>query len=532
MITLPPTLHHLIEKNARALSSPGIFIPLLFLYLLLLMGLRLALFPGASDDDAEQLFYAQTLAWGYKWNQPPLYTWLVIGAEKILGVGLLAVAAVKYSAIFVLYLFVWLTAKLLTRDNLWATVATLSTMAIYYIGWDIVLNYSNTVLLGALISITIYCLLKLGHHDRIALYPALGLVIGFGFLTKYNYGVFLFPFLVGCLTDKNIRARLVSRKGLIIPALAIAITLPHLVWLITDNGGFLHNKHLVPGKAAQGYNLKTTGKGLLDGILGSLAFLCPMLVLILFFFPKKLITGIFPAQSKPAAFRIFEIYFICFFILMMAIVVLGQVDDVKNHWLMPLFPLPLYLVLRLQLSQPESKKISGYIATMSALAVIVVVGLAGRGVITPIRCDKCSMAIHYDDLAYALKKTGFKAGTIITYDYPTILTGNLRRYLSNAQFVSERFKNFNPTVNRLPGQCLAVWSMEGPHAHEYRWAVMNFIQKRFDAFPGKNLSPKDSVANLAVGKTETATGFGGLLGGKPYHFEFYLLPKDEQGHCF
>jgi len=56
------------------LLKKGHFLRIDFIYLAVLFVLRVALFPGASEDDAEQLIYAQTWAWGYNTNQPPLYT--------------------------------------------------------------------------------------------------------------------------------------------------------------------------------------------------------------------------------------------------------------------------------------------------------------------------------------------------------------------------------------------------------------------------------------------------------------------------
>jgi hypothetical protein len=49
------------------------FLAVLAAYLCILLALRVILFTGASEDDAEQLLYSQVLALGYKPNQPPLY---------------------------------------------------------------------------------------------------------------------------------------------------------------------------------------------------------------------------------------------------------------------------------------------------------------------------------------------------------------------------------------------------------------------------------------------------------------------------
>ncbi len=88
-----------ISANARVLLSPRDFHLCLAAYLMVLFVVRAYLFPGASEDDAEQLFVAQAFAWGYKPKQPPLYTWLVLASQWILGVGIPAVSMVKFSGL-------------------------------------------------------------------------------------------------------------------------------------------------------------------------------------------------------------------------------------------------------------------------------------------------------------------------------------------------------------------------------------------------------------------------------------------------
>ena len=75
-----------ISWNARVLLSPRGFHLCLAAYLIVLFVARAYLFPGASEDDAEQLFFAQAFAWGYKPKQPPLYTWLVLIGELVIRV--------------------------------------------------------------------------------------------------------------------------------------------------------------------------------------------------------------------------------------------------------------------------------------------------------------------------------------------------------------------------------------------------------------------------------------------------------------
>ena len=59
--------------------------------------LRLALSPALDMDEAEQIVWSQHLAWGYG-VQPPLYTWLQWGVNRLLGgQSVLALSLLKHS---------------------------------------------------------------------------------------------------------------------------------------------------------------------------------------------------------------------------------------------------------------------------------------------------------------------------------------------------------------------------------------------------------------------------------------------------
>ena len=61
--------------------------------------LRLGLSSSLTADDAREAVLAQSLVWGYQDRQPPLYNWLVWGAFRLLGPGLLALTLLKYAVL-------------------------------------------------------------------------------------------------------------------------------------------------------------------------------------------------------------------------------------------------------------------------------------------------------------------------------------------------------------------------------------------------------------------------------------------------
>ncbi len=499
-MSIPQPIEKALKLNARILFSPKGFALTLGLYLLTLALLRLILFPGASDDDAEQIFYAQAFAWGYKWNQPPLYTWLVIAAEQVFGTGLAAVLAVKFFALFTLYWFLRKTGKLLTGDNTLAALCGLSALGFYYIGWDAVLNYSHTVLLGAFIAATLYVLFKLEQSDSPVWYVVTGAVIGLGMLTKYNYAAFIGPFLVASLSHQGFRKKLLCPKALLIPVIAVAIIAPHLYWALTDVGSISANTNLIRFDAADDALLSGLGEGLLDGGAAVLSFLSPLLIIAILFFPKAFLPGGLPTEARNPYQRLFGLYFLVLLLLLFTVIALFDVQNVRNHWLMPLLPFPLYVFMRLQPHFPSSERLRLFAGTLSILALVVVVAMTGRAVIKPMSCKKCSLFIPYKQIAEEIQKAGFTNGTIITYDYPVPLTGNLRRYIPDARYASQRFDNFLPAKTKTPGQCLAIWSMSSEYSGQYRMDITAFAQKTFGAVFTPDVATQEFTVNVRNGR--------------------------------
>jgi hypothetical protein len=78
------------------LATPGLVLTLIGAYLAGHFLLRLALSPTLGMDDAEQILFAQQFALGYRFRQPPLFTWLLLPLVEIFGPGLLAVSVLRY----------------------------------------------------------------------------------------------------------------------------------------------------------------------------------------------------------------------------------------------------------------------------------------------------------------------------------------------------------------------------------------------------------------------------------------------------
>lgn len=198
----------------RLLSARGAF-GLWAVLLVLLWALRAFLFPGTGADDAEQLVHSQTWAWGYGPRNPPLFTWLVIGAQQVFGITVASVVFVKFTLLGGALLLLYRIARRMLGDERLAALAVLAPLGFYYVAWDIVFNFTHTAMLTFGVCLTVQAFLSLAERPDWRRYLVFGAAVGIGALAKYNYLIFLGAFLAAALTDPALRRTVLDRKSVV-----------------------------------------------------------------------------------------------------------------------------------------------------------------------------------------------------------------------------------------------------------------------------------------------------------------------------
>ena len=140
-----------VPHQAWALQAPAI---LLAAYLLVHFALRLLMAPTLGIDDAEQTLFAQHWAWGYRFRQPPLFTWLLLPVSEVTGPGILAVSLVRYALIGLYVLFFHLTALRWIGDRQLAALATGGNLLIYVFAYYAHHDLTHTTMLATMIAMT------------------------------------------------------------------------------------------------------------------------------------------------------------------------------------------------------------------------------------------------------------------------------------------------------------------------------------------------------------------------------------------
>ena len=363
------------DRIGRALATPRGFIAFLSAYIILQFALRGYLLPCATGDDMVQLDLSSSLEWGYGTRNPPLYTWLVIGAQQVFGATLQSVAAVKFAAMFFMYLFLYLAARRVLGEGPLAMLAALSPLAVKLVAWDSVTNYSHTVLATAMYAATFYALLRIDADGRPVSYAVFGLFLGLGLLSKYTFALFALALLAAALTDRELRRRLLNPKASISAAIALAIVTPYLLSMFESADSVTALGRDVFAISAGQDRLGAALRGLDKFASGYLNFLFPLALLL----PLGFARAFRPLSGAPPPdrwMRILGLSFIIMTVVYLAIILGTGATQFRKHYILVFILTPIYFFAR--------AKAAGFAQEAPArfTGVLLIVALLGLGAVT------------------------------------------------------------------------------------------------------------------------------------------------------
>src|SRR4051812_9502759 len=149
----------------RALSSLTLFSLALGVILAVHFLLGLAVAGSFTPDDADQLIFSQSLAWGY-YEQPPLYTWLTWFCFQLFGLSFFGYCLLKTAVLGLIYVATFGCARLLFRDQPTAAVAAFLPLLIPTFAWHSFSYLTSTNLVCAAGAATLWLLLRLQRGGR------------------------------------------------------------------------------------------------------------------------------------------------------------------------------------------------------------------------------------------------------------------------------------------------------------------------------------------------------------------------------
>jgi 4-amino-4-deoxy-L-arabinose transferase-like glycosyltransferase len=454
------------------LGSPRIVVGLIAAYLGVHLVVRLLTEPSLGMDDAEQALFAQTWSVGYRFRQPPLFTWLALPLFAWLGPGVLALSILRYLLLGLTYVCMYGTARRWIEDPRLAALSVFSFALMYVFAYYAHHDLTHTTALGAAIALTFYAFARLVERPSTAHYALLGVAFGLGLLAKWNFVMLAAALPVTCLLWQHLRPLVLSWKTLLAAAIAAAVASPPVLWVLAHrNFGTVSGDVLSEG-TTPGF-LATLAEGTAQLIKASLVFPLPFLPLFLLVFGAALWRGI--GQPAPdAELRPVTPGFLGALIAVslalhwLLVPALGAVTFTER-WMHPaLMILPVFLFALAERGRPSPRTI-GIFACLIGLVAVGALGVRiALFTLGADHCGKCRDLVRFDVLAEGLRAAGFERGTIVVPPDDLHIGGNLRAVLPGSRVLDPAYPLSIWPQPQAQGQCLVVWQPDRTDAQGVR----------------------------------------------------------------
>ncbi len=291
--------------------------------------MRLWIGPALELDEAEAFWFSRNLALGYG-AQPPFYFWLQWAMFQIFGETILALAALK--AVLLSVIFIALYRLLLTAFPVFtAGLAAASLSLLPQIVWESQRALTHSVLalaMSVLLVVSVWRVIRFAFWRD---YVLLGVVIGLGLLSKYNFAVLPVGFLLAVIMLPECRARLRPTGVLVAVVLTICVVAPAISWTV-------RHPELATGSIDK-FGLDAVGpvvarfQGAGAYIAGLIAFLAlPIVVLTPFAWVRR--CDLWP--SLGGLTRLMLVGCLVTLLVLFLAILLAGATVIKDRWLLPI----------------------------------------------------------------------------------------------------------------------------------------------------------------------------------------------------
>ncbi|MFL6671848.1 MAG: glycosyltransferase family 39 protein [Massilia sp.] len=369
------------------------------LYFLAQVAIRVMQDGALALDEAEQVFNAQQLLLGYG-SQPPLYEWLQWAVFKLVGINHFGLSVLKNALLFALYASVFQAARLLLGPAA-AAAAAASMVLIVPLGWEAQIDRTHSLVATAVAAGALWTYLALLRHPARWRYALLGLLLGLGMQSKYNFAIFVVGLTGASLLVREHRQLVWTRKAWITVLVAALSVLPHALWFLQQldaaTAETLDKMADHDPNAAYATQLANGFKHL---FLGIASFITPLWIALAVAYrsPKHACL----AAGTPEA-RFFLWLCAIGFASITAMILSGQLAHIKSRWLQPfLFVLPLGLFVVFPARREAVYRQLLAISGVAALAMLV--ALAMRPQVQSSRGQPTRLSRPYPELGAELAR--------------------------------------------------------------------------------------------------------------------------------
>ncbi len=424
-------------------------------------------------DEAEQLLFARELNAGYG-TQPPLYTWLQWLVFRVTGPTLFGLAVLKNLLLAAAYVFTYGAARVMLGRRDMAVVAAASLLFLHQMAWEVQRDLSHSVLVTTCAAGLLYALVKTLRNGHPGSFAALGLLLGAGMLAKYSFAPYAVALLGAAAWLPETRARLWRPALAITMAIAAAVVLPHVVWLLHhwDEVALSVIRDL-DGKEPLSVPVRL-GVGWASLLWALFQFLTPLwLVYGVVLWRRPPEEGSLAASPDGIWRRLMERYGLLFLAGMTLLILFTESAYFKTRWMLPYAYLAPIVFLLLLHHRATPRRLEILARTAAGFAVVVLVAIPARVVLYEVLDAPDEINAPVADIAAQLSRRGWGGGVLITDE--NYLAGTLQLHLPDTVVVDVNRGRPAPG-HLLTGRCgvTLVWenarlkAPPGPLLRAYR----------------------------------------------------------------
>lgn len=319
-------------------------------------------------DALENIVWGSHFQFGYDKN-PYLGAWLGYGAWILTGKTLWINSVLSQIFVFAGFCAVYLLAKKMVTPSL-ALLSVLSLAAINFYGIKSVEFCDDVMELGLWPLAILFFYRALTKGNRLPDWLAAGFFLACSMMVKYYALVLAIPMLIVLIFTKEGRSAWKSPSLYLAAALALAISLPNLIWLFGNDmvavDYALGRASLGSGKSVSWLRHLTNPLDALNRALG--VTIIPFIFLLPLFFPRTREKKEFDAGKRFNRFFLF-----CFAAGPMGITLLFSLcsgASINYSWVIPCFPLLPLLVIHIIRPMMNPARLRYFLVCMAAMGLL------------------------------------------------------------------------------------------------------------------------------------------------------------------
>ncbi len=412
----------------------------------------------AELDQSQQLLFSQDWQFGYS-PQPPLYTWLVLAVFAITGPSLSALLGIKVVLLSSLAGILIGVGRQFSFSKQQHLITIVSMVFILQFIWESQRDLTHSVLVTVMSAATLLQIVRAQRNPITSNYIILGLLVGMGVISKYNYALFLLALITTAIFTRQYLRMIMDYRILISIAIGLAVAAPHVIWLLDNTDIALGSAHKLGATA--GNRFSDVGRVALNFV----AFLTPLWILSLFLLGGRRY-GQGTNQSNDRVF-IVKLFAVMMVIVVIFVLATGA-QQFQDRWFQPLlFFVPLLIAL---LARPSQNGLRIYCSIGASVALMVAIALPLKNVVAGYFDFNARRNIPYPTLARSLAAT--IGEPVAIFSETDFLAGNMRTVFRRARIITPSYEG-QPVSDS--GMRIVLCETSGCQNDEFR----DWISKRY-----------------------------------------------------